>query len=224
MQVFENNGTVRQEADKSDNPAIVVDVTASFTYASYQNAIPVIRSILVENNTDRHIESCRLDLTSSPSFLRPKSWIVDRLMPGDRLPLADRKVEFDASYLSGLNEAERGEITLRLCSGGKILDERRLPVRLLARDEWGGVADMAQLLPAFVMPNDPGVAQILRQQQKGLLRTVIQADWTATNRRIPSEPTCSPQPSIRLLPGWGCTTLNRRQVLRVAARRSGVQA
>src|SRR5690606_3833568 len=62
----------------------------------------------------------------------------------------------------GLNEAERGEITLRLSSGGDILDERRLPVRLLARDEWGGVADMAQLLPAFVMPNDPGVAPILR--------------------------------------------------------------
>ncbi|WP_445764822.1 hypothetical protein [Rhizobium hidalgonense] len=99
MQIFESNGTEEQEAEKSDNPTVVVDVAASFTYASYQNAIPVIRSILIENNTDRHIENCRLDLTSSPSFLRPKSWIVDRLMPGDRLPLVDRKVEFDAAYL-----------------------------------------------------------------------------------------------------------------------------
>ncbi|EJZ18621.1 DUF3320 domain-containing protein [Rhizobium sp. Pop5] len=168
MQIFESNGTEEQEAEKSDNPTVVVDVAASFTYASYQNAIPVIRSILIENNTDRHIENCRLDLTSSPSFLRPKSWIVDRLMAGDRLPLVDRKVEFDAAYLSGLNEAERGEITLRLSRGGEILDERRLPVRLLARDEWGGVADMVQLLPAFVMPNDPGVAQILRMAAERL--------------------------------------------------------
>lgn len=168
MQVFENRGAEKQEAGKADNPAIVVDVAASFTYASYQNAIPVIRSILIENNTDRQVQSCRLDLTSSPSFLRPKSWIVDRLMPGDRLPLVDRKVEFDATYLSGLNEAERGEITLRLSSGGEILNEQRLPVRLLARDEWGGVADMVQLLPAFVMPNDPGVARILRMAAERL--------------------------------------------------------
>ncbi|HEX2892119.1 DUF3320 domain-containing protein [Vineibacter terrae] len=148
--------------DNSKTPAIVADVASSFTYASYQNAVPVIRSVLIENNTDRHIENCRVELTSSPPFLRPKSWTVDRLAPGDRLPLSDRKVEFDAGYLAGLNEAERGEITLRLSSNGEILDEWHLPIRLLARDEWGGVADMAQLLPAFVMPNDPGVAQILR--------------------------------------------------------------
>ena len=41
--------------------------------------------------------------------------------------------------------------------------EKRVDVRLLARDEWGGVHDMAQLLPAFVMPNDPASAGILRQ-------------------------------------------------------------
>ncbi|MGV1760810.1 DUF3320 domain-containing protein [Rhizobium sp. A22-96] len=172
MQGSETSNNETQEIDlggRPKNPAIVADVAASFTYASYQNAVPVIRSILIENNTDRHVENCRIELTSSPSFLRPKSWTVDRLIPGDRLPLIDRKVEFDASYLAGLNEAERGEITLRLSSSGEILDEQRLPVRLLARDEWGGVDDMAQLLPAFVMPNDPGVAQILRTAAETLV-------------------------------------------------------
>ncbi|WP_407865923.1 DUF3320 domain-containing protein [Phyllobacterium phragmitis] len=156
------------EAD-SKHPIINADIAASFTYASYQNAIPVIRSIRIDNNTDRQLENCRVELTSSPQFLRAKSWTVDRLIPGDRLPLSDRKVELDAGYLAGLNEAERGEITLRLFAGEEILDEQRLPVRLLARDEWGGVADMVQLLPAFVMPNDPGVAQVLRAAAERLV-------------------------------------------------------
>lgn len=149
-------------------PSIIADVASSFTYASYQNAIPVVRSILIENKTEENIDGCRVELTSFPSFLRPKSWTVDRLAPGDSLSLADRKVELDADYLAGLNEAERGEITLRLTSGGKVLDEQRLTVRLLARDEWGGVADMAQLLPAFVMPNDPAVACALRAGAENL--------------------------------------------------------
>lgn len=51
---------------------------------------------------------------------------------------------------------------LRLSCGAEILDEKRTEGRLLARDEWGGVSDMAQLLPAFVMPNDPAIASILR--------------------------------------------------------------
>ncbi|TPI28316.1 DUF3320 domain-containing protein [Mesorhizobium sp. B3-2-1] len=149
-------------ADNSPAASIIADVASSFTYASYQNAIPVVRSIRLDNDSVRTLENCRLELTSSPSFLRPKTWTIDRLVPGDRLELSDRKIELDAGYLTGLNEAERGEITLRLTAAGEVLDERRLTVRLLARDEWGGVADMAQLLPAFVMPNDPGVAPILR--------------------------------------------------------------
>jgi len=145
-----------------NDPTVAADIAGSFTYASYQNAIPVIRSIRIENADGQHHENIRVDLTSSPAFLRAKSWTVDRLAPGDSLPLGDRKVDLDSGYLAGLNEAERGEITLRLSVGNAVLNEQRFPVRLLARDEWGGVADMAQLLPAFVMPNDPAVARILR--------------------------------------------------------------
>ncbi|WP_256731581.1 DUF4011 domain-containing protein [Sphingomonas sp. dw_22] len=146
----------------ASGPIIAADIAGSFTYASYQNAIPVIRSIRIENVGGGHHETCRLELISSPTFLRSKSWTIDRLTPGDSLLLGDRRVDLDADYLAGLNEAERGEIALRLSVGDAVLDEQRFPVRLLARDEWGGVADMAQLLPAFVMPNDPAVARVLR--------------------------------------------------------------
>ncbi|TIU33953.1 MAG: DNA helicase, partial [Mesorhizobium sp.] len=141
---------------------VVADIAASFTYASFQNAIPVIRSIALNNPTQQGFEKCTLELTSNPPFLRAKSWTIDRIVAGDRLPLSDRKIDLDAGYLAGLNEAERGEITLRLTSGGAVLAEQRVAVRLLARDEWGGVVDMAQLLAAFVMPNDPAIAGLLR--------------------------------------------------------------
>lgn len=151
------------------NPTISADIAASFTYASYQNAVPVVRSIVIENLTGSHFSHCLVELSSSPAFLRPKSWAVDRLAPGDSLSLSDRKVELDAAYLAGLNEAERGDITLRMSVDGEIVDERHFPVRLLARDEWGGVSDMVQLLPAFVMPNDPAIARILRAAAERLV-------------------------------------------------------
>lgn len=155
--------------NSADRVKIISDVVSSFTYASFQNAIPVLRSVVIENATDRHFEACRLEIRSSPGFLRPKTWTIDRLAPGDRLTISDRKIELDPNYLAGLNEAERGEISLTLTSQHETLDETGQPVRLLARDEWGGVADMDQLLPAFVMPNDPAVATILRAAAERLI-------------------------------------------------------
>ena len=138
------------------------DITASFTYASFQNAVPIIRSISIENKADVNIEACELRLISNPPFIRPKKWTIDRVLSQDSILITDRKVELDAKYLAGLNEAERGILTLTLVSREVVLAEHHIPVRLLARDEWGGVSDMAQLLPAFVMPNDPAVAKLLR--------------------------------------------------------------
>lgn len=169
MDDFREDGLGNDTETDVDSPMVSANIAGSFTYASYQNAIPVVRSIVIENHTDKQFHSCLVELSSSPSFLRPKSWTVDRLAPGDSLSLSDRKVELDAAYLAGLNEAERGEITLRLTVNGEIVDERHFPVRLLARDEWGGVSDMVQLLPAFAMPNDPAVARILRAAAERLL-------------------------------------------------------
>src|SRR6266702_2228701 len=150
------------------NVTIAVDLASTFTFASHQNPIPVIRSIRVDNSTAVSIENARLELTSSPAFLRSKTWAFDRILAGEGLTLSDRRIDLDAAYLAGLDEAERGDIKLRLVRGDHVLAETIVPVRLLARDEWGGVSDMAQLLPAFVMPNEPAIYRILRSAAERL--------------------------------------------------------
>ena len=51
---------------------VKADIAASFTYASFQNAIPVVRSISIENKMTTNIETCELRLVSNPPFIRPK--------------------------------------------------------------------------------------------------------------------------------------------------------
>lgn len=150
-------------------PTLSADIAHCFTYASYQNAIPVVRSISLTNETGRRFDKCTVALSSTPPFLRPKTWTLDSIVPGDVVSFSDRRIELDAGYLAGLNEAERGEITLRLTCNGEPCGEQHIPVRLLAREEWGGVADMVQLLPAFAMPNDPAIASILRNAAERLV-------------------------------------------------------
>ena len=164
--------TDRAEGDAQQAPhdgiAILADLASTFTFASHQNSIPVVRSIRIENLTASSVENARLELTASPAFLRAKTWAIDRIMAGEGLTLSDRRIDLDAGYLAGLDEAERGDIKLRLLKGNRVLAETIVPVRLLARDEWGGVSDMAQLLPAFIMPNDPAIFRVLRSAAERL--------------------------------------------------------
>lgn len=170
MDNFETTNGASETIPGQDTPSITIvpDFAATFTFASHQNSIPVIRSIRLDNTTSDSIENSRLELTASPPFLRSKTWNIDRIVAGESLVLTDRRIDLDASYLAGLNEAERGDITLRLMLGDKIISEAVVQVRLLARDEWGGVADMAQLLPAFSMPNDPAIFKLLRSAAERL--------------------------------------------------------
>lgn len=163
IEITESDGDAAMAALAVDRTVqVIADLAATFTFASHQNSIPVIRSIRIDNPTDETIESARLELTATPAFLRAKTWSIDRIGAVSDVTLTDRRIDLDAGYLAGLDEAERGDVTLRLIAGERTLVEAIIPVRLLARDEWGGVADMSQLLPAFVMPNDPAIYRLLR--------------------------------------------------------------
>lgn len=61
-----------------------------------------------------------------------------------------------------LGERLRADVRVRLLDGETVLDESRVELDALARNEWGG-ASMPELLAAFVLPNDPAVSRLLAE-------------------------------------------------------------
>ncbi len=146
-------------------------VSSKIGFASHQNAVPVLREARIENGTAEVVEGLRLVLSADPGFVSPKTWRIDRLSPGDDLHVADRDITLDAGLLRDLSECVRGTVSLHLYSaGGDELAVSRHPVELLAHNEWGGLGAMAELLPAFVMPNDPAVDRVLKAASNVLRR------------------------------------------------------
>ena len=74
------------------------------------------------------------------------------------------------TLLSGLNEAEFGQLTLTVSANDTELFREERRIAMLARDEWGGIGDMAHLLAAYVSPNDAVVAAILKEAGRLLER------------------------------------------------------
>ena len=147
-------------------------VAAKVGFATHQNAIPVIRdlSVLAPDNVGGR--NLTLSLAADPSFVQPKTWRIDAMEPGDRLAVADRDVVLNATLLHDLTESMTGTLILTLVDEhGATLDERSHPVELLAHNQWGGLGTMAELLPAFVMPNDPAVDRVLKAASDVLRRS-----------------------------------------------------
>ena len=165
------NGTDTRPAPDGEttSPAIGVDAAARVNFASAQNDIPVIRSLTVGNPGDTAFEGVTLRLSAHPPMIRPKAWPIDRLAPGEELSLRDLGAELDLQALAGLDETERGTLTLELSDATGRLAALERPIEFLARDQWGGLADMDRLLAAYVSPNDAAVAGLLKEASRLLV-------------------------------------------------------
>jgi very-short-patch-repair endonuclease len=131
-------------------------------YASWQNSVPLITSLEIANLGAETLTGLVLEFDAQPAFARQCQWKFDRLAPGSTLPVNNRDLELDPDYLAGLNESERAIIRFRLLRGPTVITEFSSELRVLARQEWGGYPAMAELLAAFVLPNDPAIPKLLR--------------------------------------------------------------
>ncbi len=157
-----NESETLSERKESERVSLRCDAARRVNFASAQNDVAIIKGITVVNPTDEGLEDLRITLRAVPPIIREKTWVVDRVAPNSEFSVGDLSTPLDIERLGRLDEAELGKLELRMEVPGfqAIVEERR--VDLLARDEWGGVDDMVKTLAAFVSPNDPAVADILK--------------------------------------------------------------
>lgn len=138
-------------------------------FASHQNAVPVVRELVVQNQSDNEYHDVVLSLTAFPSVIENKIWKIDRLAAQSEINVRDRELKLNASWLADLSESVKGELTFTLTHGNETLITTSYPIEMLAKNEWGGDA-MVELTAAFVMPNDPAVDRLLKATSEVLRR------------------------------------------------------
>ncbi|MCP4479584.1 MAG: DUF3320 domain-containing protein, partial [Planctomycetaceae bacterium] len=145
-----------------DSDWIQCNCVSSFSHAAYENFVRVIKFLRVSNLGENTLYDLCVTVEASPTFLKSKIWKLEKLHPGESHELGDLALNANSEYLRDLNEAERGKLRFVLQAQGKELAVLTKDIRVLARDEWGG-AGCAELLAAFVTPNDPEVTRCLRK-------------------------------------------------------------
>jgi len=138
-------------------------VNGKVNFAMAQNNASVLHSLCIHNTGDLAATNVSLTLRANPAVLRDKTWQIDRIRPGEHVELSDLVTPLDTAILGGLNEAEIGQLEFSLRIGDDLVQCDQDSIELLARDEWGGLSEMENILAAFVSPNQPQVARLLKQ-------------------------------------------------------------
>ena len=154
------------EEDAPELPlGLAARVNRRFSFALHQNAVAFLLEITVANHSERVFEDISLELEAVPAFVRPRTWRIARLDPRQVLPVPveDLLTEVEGGLLGRLTEAEAGRVTLTAKCGDAVMGQWASDVDVLARNQWGGMDPLPELVAAFVQPNDAAIDRILKQ-------------------------------------------------------------
>ncbi|MFT9099057.1 MAG: DUF4011 domain-containing protein [Zymomonas mobilis subsp. pomaceae] len=141
---------------------IGVSVASKIGFASHQNAVPLLHSLEVINETEEDFQDLTLTLTADLPFIRESRWTIPYLHSKTVYSVAFQPITLEAAFLHELRESITAHLNFTLVKGDVLITEHSLPIELLSYDQWGGYKTMSELLPAFVMPNDPAIDRILK--------------------------------------------------------------
>ena len=132
------------------------------SFAMHQANVPVVGELRLGNDSDENIDGLTVELTCEPPVIATRRWTFDRIRKKSEVTPADRTVTLDGGMLDKLTERMRAKVTIRVMQGDAMLQSFSEEIVALSRHEWGGSISTPELLAAFVTPNDPVVAEILR--------------------------------------------------------------
>ncbi|MCS6290683.1 MAG: DUF4011 domain-containing protein [Nitrospira sp.] len=158
-----NDGTT-DRAEPTQAPAVIqIFADPTVSYASYQNNVPLLRSLSITNAADEPLRDVEISVCCEPEFADAMRLQFERLDSKETRRVDSLDLKFRHQYLAELNEAERGRVIIRVSSAGVELARTDHPVDVLAYDQWAGARALPELLAAFSLPNNPAVDRMIFQ-------------------------------------------------------------
>jgi very-short-patch-repair endonuclease len=135
-------------------------------YAFQQNAIPVVKELLICNNATPR-KDLTIRVTTEPAFATPMEFRLQGLAAQGEHRVAPLDLKLSPDFLAGLNERISGLLRVEVLDGGgegaapSVVQSTTENISLLAHNEWCGLVSLPEILAAFVLPNDPAVMPLL---------------------------------------------------------------
>jgi len=145
------------------------------SFAMQQNHVPIIRELLVSNNTDSELTDLLVAIKTDPDIADEWSSKIQSIPPEQTHQLTGIDIRLSASRLFELTERVDGSITISVSHEDEVLAQDTLNLSFLSYDEWTGANTFPEFIAAFITPNYPYVMEIIKKAGK------ILEDWSGTS-------------------------------------------
>ena len=150
---------------------IAVHIDATVNYASYQNHVPLVRSLVLTNVGTEPLVDIEIVVHCEPAFTDTIRLRFERLEIQETRIISALDLKFQHRYLAELNEAERGRVSVQVTASGVEIAQTDYAVDILAYDQWAGTRGLPELLAAFSMPNHPAIDRLIANGSELLRRS-----------------------------------------------------
>lgn len=148
------------------------NITNSINFAMQQNYVPVIKNLVINNQTEEMLSDLVLKISFEPEFAKEYSTEIAEVLSGQSVEISPVRIQLKTDFLFSLTEKMVGNITIELFQGVDRIYSFEDTMEVLAYDEWSGLLFMPEIITAFVTPNHPKIAEVISDASKVL------AKWT----------------------------------------------
>ncbi len=135
----------------------------SINFAMQQNYVPLIRNLIIKNETGENLSRLDLKIRFEPDFANEYHFPIEDIPPGQSVEISPVRIQLKTDYLFSLTEKILGAVTMELFQGQENLCSRQQEIELLTADQWSGLLFMPEIIAAFATPNLPCISQVLRE-------------------------------------------------------------
>lgn len=136
-------------------------INASINFAMQQNYVPVIRSLVVNNNSEEVLENISLKITFEPEFAKEFTYYIGSIPAKSSAEISPVRISTNTDLLFSLTEKMVGNITIEVLQNGDNIFTYQNTIELLACDQWSGLNIMPEMIAAFVTPNHPALSPVI---------------------------------------------------------------
>ncbi len=137
------------------------NITKNINFAMQQNYVPIIRNLVVTNESDSELINLSLKISFEPDFAKEFIYNIPKLEAGQSMEISPIRIIVKSEFLFSLTEKMVGTITISVSNEENILHTVNHNISLLALNEWSGLNVMPEIIASFVTPNHPCVSGIV---------------------------------------------------------------
>ena len=135
-----------------------------------QSAVPWLHSITLQNRGAEPLTDLQVAIGLAPGLMQQHVELVAAVPASGTFALTKLDPRLDVQALANLLERQRAELRVTVTRGAETLASAAADVEVLAYNEWPGLSVLPALLAAFVSPNHPALATVLRDAGARLQR------------------------------------------------------